>query len=75
MAMVRMNESAMRDFALFGIAFVYAPNEAGCQQDDIYDDTTVEGQSECVDEEQLEPAAYFYNARNDAVQYGCHQHH
>ena len=51
----------------FGIAFVDTPDEAGCQQDDIYDDTRVEG-------EQFEPAAHFHDTRHDAVEHGCNQY-
>ena len=42
------------------MAFVDTPDEAGCQQDDIYDDTRVEGHAQRVDEEQFEPAAHFH---------------
>ena len=58
----------------FGIAFVDTPDEAGCQQDDIYDDTRVEGHAQRVDEEQFEPAAHFHDTRHDAVEYGCYQY-
>ena len=61
--------------ALFIVAFVYTPDEAGCQQNDIYNDTAVERHAERVDKEQLEPAAHFYDARNDTVQHNRYQHH
>ena len=61
--------------ALFIVAFVYTPDKAGRQQDDIYDDAAVERHAERIDEEQLEPAAHFYNTRNDTVQYGRYQYH
>ena len=58
----------------FGVAFVDTPDEAGCQQDDVHDDTRVEGHAQRVDKEQFEPSAHFHDARHDAVEYGCYQY-
>ena len=59
--------------ALLGVAFVYTPDEAAGQQDDVDDDAAVEGHAQRVDEEQFEPAAHFHDAGYDAVEHGSHQ--
>ena len=68
-----MNESAYVPCCV-RYSFRRYPDEAGCQQDDIYDDTRVEGHAQRVDEEQFEPAAHFHDTRHDAVEYGCYQY-
>ena len=47
------------------VALIDAPNQYGCQHDDIDNDARIE--------EQLEPAAYFGNTWHDAIEHGGYQ--
>ena len=44
------------------------------QHEDVDDHTTVERQSQHIDEEKLEPSAHFHDAGHDTIEYGGHQH-
>ena len=59
---------------LFGITFVYTPDKRGCKQDNINYHAGIERHAESVDEQQFEPAAYFYDARYDTVEYGSYEY-
>jgi len=58
---------------LFRVAFVYSPDDGSCQYNDVNHYTAVEGHSQCIYEEQFEPASYFYNTRYHAIKYGGNQ--
>ena len=61
--------------AAYGKALVYTPDKAGCQYDDIHNQSCVERESQAVDKEQFKPSSYLYDTRNDTVKYGGHQNH
>ena len=57
------------------VALVDGPHEHGEQEHDVDDESAVERHAEGVDEEQLEPSAHLHDARHDAVEHDCDEHH
>ena len=58
--------------AAIGLTLVYSPKHNGDKQDDINDEARVEWHAKRIDEEQFKPTANGNNARNDAIENGCH---
>ena len=57
------------------VSFPDGPDNNADKQEDIDNLTRIERHAKDVDEQQLEPAAYLYDARYDTIEYGSQDNH
>ena len=57
------------------IAFVYTPDNAGCKDNDVDNQSGIKREPQAVDKEQFEPSSYLHDTRYDTVQHCYNQYH